>query len=744
MKEPDKPEIRILHLSDLQSGNENTWWRFDNSFYEMLHEALASSPNPGPIRSILVTGDVAEKGKAQEYEEAYNFIARLRHALEKQWKVDVSVFIVPGNHDIDRGADEKAEKGSMADRDRFAKKLEAYNAFVKRFGRSLETTYEKPFVVGKIKSGDLRINVVGLNSCIRESHKPSDHYGWIGINQLDELSVYLKDEQVSPYHLLIAAFHHNPLMLGHVTEDQLEEAFKSLDEVWNDNGVKHGDRDKAAIEILAALRNYLHESEMVLERLVKQGFSIVLHGHQHFDGIRSVNFGGKRGEPFRRSSIALMGAGSAGLRKGVDEQPSVASAQVLTFSEVPWGWRVESERLTIGVTGRVCPHISISLDVPRAFNIPRGEPLEPIKALSDSFCLSRSLMPGNSEPEPKEDQPNEAEEFLDSCVLWQANELDAQVKGCDLAGQSEAKAVDESMLNDLRAVYLYGVRRWTEGKKLYGNDLMLAIRKVHVGPDNKLSVGLRVEPYAQTLMVNWGLPCCILDGGTDGARISFRKKHLVPLLQKYKDDKNTNELADLVERFPFLCGRSEVNVLATVMRPNGRHLLVQKRSRDVAIQQGAFQPFTAGGCRLEPSAEVFNWIGVEQVQKVLRHSALQEIERETGILLGDVPLHLVALYLNPLLFTSVWLYWVDLQEQTYGELLEGSKIVHRGRDKWETVKEVEGLNIDKRTSFETIEEKLNAPMSDDLRFGLRLLLQSSVWRNRSASRSREPRAVTTS
>lgn len=67
----------------------------------MIRDARSRAERLGPVGAILIGGDIAFKGHPQEYEAARAWINELADAcgcpLER-------VFVIPGNHDVDRGA----------------------------------------------------------------------------------------------------------------------------------------------------------------------------------------------------------------------------------------------------------------------------------------------------------------------------------------------------------------------------------------------------------------------------------------------------------------------------------------------------------------------------------------------------------------------------------------------------------------------------------------------------------------
>lgn len=92
----------ILHLSDLQFGGELAGTACnDNSRMVSFLNENSISPD-----FIVITGDIADKGKKEEFEAAINWIEQLAKELwsiegELQYQDRQRIIIVPGNHDYD-------------------------------------------------------------------------------------------------------------------------------------------------------------------------------------------------------------------------------------------------------------------------------------------------------------------------------------------------------------------------------------------------------------------------------------------------------------------------------------------------------------------------------------------------------------------------------------------------------------------------------------------------------------------
>lgn len=94
-------KLRWLHLSDLHFSSDERWERRTvlQSLLRLCKDELVAK-GLGP-HLVLVTGDVASSGKPVEYEQAEAFFHELMDTLGL--KARDHLFIVPGNHDVDRG-----------------------------------------------------------------------------------------------------------------------------------------------------------------------------------------------------------------------------------------------------------------------------------------------------------------------------------------------------------------------------------------------------------------------------------------------------------------------------------------------------------------------------------------------------------------------------------------------------------------------------------------------------------------
>ena len=92
---------RFVHLSDLHFGQEKhgTLPKHEAVRKAVLKDVTELAAKRGAASRILITGDVAFSGKAEEYKAAAQWLDELTKACGCK-ETDIST--IPGNHDCDR------------------------------------------------------------------------------------------------------------------------------------------------------------------------------------------------------------------------------------------------------------------------------------------------------------------------------------------------------------------------------------------------------------------------------------------------------------------------------------------------------------------------------------------------------------------------------------------------------------------------------------------------------------------
>jgi WD40 repeat protein/3',5'-cyclic AMP phosphodiesterase CpdA len=229
------PELTVVHVSDPQFGKHHLFGgngltpadRAHDSLFSRLHDDLSRLADEHGVRPdlMVVTGDLAEWGLRSEYEQATEFLAALCEAVEIPRK---HVAIVPGNHDVNRKACQAYFADQEADeREPVAPYWPKWRPFAKAFAdfyvdvEGVAFTPDEPWTLFEMP--DLAVVVAGLNSTMAESHCESDHYGWIGEEQLGWFADRLEGYRGQGW-LRIAAVHHNVVRGAAVDEENLRDA----------------------------------------------------------------------------------------------------------------------------------------------------------------------------------------------------------------------------------------------------------------------------------------------------------------------------------------------------------------------------------------------------------------------------------------------------------------------------------------------------------------------------------------
>ncbi len=190
--------LRYLHLSDLHfkalpktSGRNWTAQSFEqNMVAKSLVETVHMQVKDGnPLDFIIITGDIAFSGKQEEYEVAETFCQALLEAANLHGD---RLYLVPGNHDVDRNAmtpyhpmmyrfhDQEeisvllSDPGSAC----LVRKFAAFNDFVERVTGTRYFNENNYYLVRTItlkkNQRSFRINLAGFNSALFAGYDGDD------------------------------------------------------------------------------------------------------------------------------------------------------------------------------------------------------------------------------------------------------------------------------------------------------------------------------------------------------------------------------------------------------------------------------------------------------------------------------------------------------------------------------------------------------------------------------------------
>ncbi|MCF6153832.1 MAG: hypothetical protein E3K36_00970 [Candidatus Brocadia sp.] len=209
--------FQILHISDLHIKSEEN---FDRSvvldpLIERAKEDLQSHLKP---EIVVVTGDIAYAGLKTEYALAKNFFDDLLSALNL---TSQKLFIVPGNHDVNRKKyrpkdvpsyenmkELDVELGNEEYRKDLIKGMEDYFDFIETNYTHLKSKHGRliPCVISYNAACGKRVGIVGLNSAWMCRKSPDERKIAIGEYQVKKAMEELKETGGAD--LVINVFHH--------------------------------------------------------------------------------------------------------------------------------------------------------------------------------------------------------------------------------------------------------------------------------------------------------------------------------------------------------------------------------------------------------------------------------------------------------------------------------------------------------------------------------------------------------
>ncbi len=236
-----------VHISDLHftSGNDRTRFERDEILEQMRADAEVVKEKLGRPDAVFVTGDVAYSGKSVEYDAAQIWLGRFKLALGVS---EPDIFIVPGNHDVDRKLREglssrlvvnaiRAEPTkideALGDEPTRATLVEPQQAFTD-FRQTYAAIGKQPFWSHSLDTRLGKIRVIGLNSALAslndqdsnvslvlgktqlgtvlenttkdELHFVLSHHPWSWLYDGD----YLKQRFLQRPHIFVSGHLHNP------------------------------------------------------------------------------------------------------------------------------------------------------------------------------------------------------------------------------------------------------------------------------------------------------------------------------------------------------------------------------------------------------------------------------------------------------------------------------------------------------------------------------------------------------
>lgn len=226
----EKP-FRFLHLSDfhLRPGRVQ---RFDQDrVLRGLVEFLEKDRQRFPLDGIFITGDLGFSGKPDEYEIVVNLLKKL---LDVTKVAPERMFVVPGNHDVDRRVgkwllrtlpDTETADAFFLEEDARAAHARKFDAYRKALAPVLGESRKLGLGVGPqaiemIDWGDARIAVASFNSAWFAQADSDPGNLWLGEANVAEAGDRLAEEKAT---FAITLMHHPLEQLDERERDTIED-----------------------------------------------------------------------------------------------------------------------------------------------------------------------------------------------------------------------------------------------------------------------------------------------------------------------------------------------------------------------------------------------------------------------------------------------------------------------------------------------------------------------------------------
>jgi hypothetical protein len=233
-----------IHLSDIHFGHGDAGHHWDQELVlEALRKDLIDQCKEHQPDAVFLTGDVAFSGKSTQYERALTWLESISSTVGLDLE---RIFVVPGNHDVDRDVDKNRDTarlvqrlrareealddalGHKADRKKLAKRMVRYVEFAAKlapacFASSLQTREERLFWQHCEKRGRLRLRIIGLNTALLAADKEDKGQLVLGKAQLGR---GLLEPPIAPGELVVILSHH-PLQGGWLADERVADEWLS-------------------------------------------------------------------------------------------------------------------------------------------------------------------------------------------------------------------------------------------------------------------------------------------------------------------------------------------------------------------------------------------------------------------------------------------------------------------------------------------------------------------------------------
>jgi len=231
---PEEEPIRFLHLSDVHLRPDRVKRYDQDRVLRGLLDLLERDRGSFPLDAVFFTGDLAHAGKAEEYALAVDLLRKL---LEVTGVPPERLFVVPGNHDVDRGVGRWLTRTLAKDEDAIAFFTEEGS---RKFHVQKRGAYQKSLTellgtgrplglrvgAGAVETFDVRgarLAVASFNSAWFAQDDYDHGKLWLGEANVDGAARRIADEGAS---FAIALLHHPFDYLHDIERDAVEQRFE--------------------------------------------------------------------------------------------------------------------------------------------------------------------------------------------------------------------------------------------------------------------------------------------------------------------------------------------------------------------------------------------------------------------------------------------------------------------------------------------------------------------------------------
>lgn len=273
--------LRILHLSDLHFRNINIAQDVVLSSLLRKINEIFSDEKPNVF---IITGDIAYSGKVEEYKKAKDYLTQIVQNCE----IDLeNVFIIPGNHDVDRDKIEKGEIDwwySFQDESQLLNVLNSKTAFKKitekfyGYEKFCEDLLRRKTIKGKygefvseirINGSKVKINIVGLNSSLFCGYDGDDEKKLaIGLEQINSC-----ENVISPEKEIVITCLHHPIRCYHSCEKATINTIKRISDIIL-LGHDH-EAENLTINDGSTSTNFIHAGSSFEKRESENSFDVI-------------------------------------------------------------------------------------------------------------------------------------------------------------------------------------------------------------------------------------------------------------------------------------------------------------------------------------------------------------------------------------------------------------------------------------------------------------------------------------